>query len=798
MKKYLFIVILIMCVMRVAAADVNLTAAHTTAVNFLQSKARSHHLASVPASGVKLLHAEANSSLAEKAVYYIFLTDQNFVIVSGDDRIPQVLGWGDRPVDVNSMPDNMRCFLEIYKKQIEYLQAHPGLVIEKPMLGKRPNIPSVAPLITASWDQKEPYYNQCPVYNGDYCVTGCPATSLAMVFHHWKYPNGPTPPVEGYMNQASNYEFEIPALPSITFDWGNMLDIYKGVTYTTAQADAVAWLMRYIGQVEQLQYTPSGTGGYGVDILRAVKFFGYDLDMAELIFKSKKAVNYDDSLLIADDEWHAMLQNELREGRPVVYSSFFREWWRLSGHAYTVDGYDASDDTYHVNWGWSGSYDGYFVLNEFFGSLNMNFNVEQHMVMGIQPPPTSPTIKALRSMVYLDGVVGSATTGTFTVKGYQLSSNVTLTLNDNSGAFSIDATTVAANELDNGKVITVTYAPQTSGYHTATITLSSPGVADKTVMITGKAVLDTTLPFMLPADSSYINSTQFRADWSDETPDENVESYTLKVYTRPEVELIDYLSGDDYPSEDAFAIVLSEPWSGVSVSAGNNCFYFAELLWGAGFDGHISYTIPYGFDNQVFSVQITTATWSSGLCSGNMTVESEQTEPVTYELASGETHTWLVTASSGEKITLNSPDLGHCPYMSMLKIYAGDVTQSGGSEPANAVNRMIPGITDKFFKVTDLPALGTYVYRVKALYIDGTESDWSNRQTVTLFENNHIFEVGDVNHDGGVSILDATYLIDYLLGSANGICTICADVNNDSIISISDVTALIDKLLSSK
>lgn len=778
--------------MRMEAADVDLSTAQATARAFLQSNTGGKLYAPAHINDVKLLHAEFNSTQAEKAVYYIFNNDQHFVIVSGDDRAPQILGWGERPQDMNTMPDNMKSWLMLQKMQIEYLQDHPGLVVEQPRVNQRPRIASVAPLVTATWYQKEPYYNQCPVYNGEYCVTGCPATSLAMIFHHWKYPTGPTPPVEGYMNPEDDYQFEIPALPSITFDWDNMLDQYFEGSYNTTQADAVAWLMRYIGQAEQLHYTPSGTGGYSDDILRAIHFFGYD-ESAELIYKGELDVNYDDSLLIEDDEWHMLLQNELREGRPVVYSSYYREWWNLSGHAYVVDGYNANDDTYHVNWGWNGSYDGYFVLHLFTGNLGMIFNVAQQMVMGIQPSPSSPTIKALRSMVYFDGIVGSASTGTFTVKGYEVPGNVTLTLNDNSGAFSIDATSVAATDLADGKVITVTYIPQTSGWHTATITLSSPGVEDKTVMIFGKAVLNTSLPFMLPADSSSINSTQFRADWRDETPEENVESYSLKVYTRPEVELLDYLTGDDYTTENPCAIVLSYPWSGVSVSGGRNCFYFAEAV----FDGHISYTVPYGYTNQVFSVQITTATWSTNLCDGNMIVESEQTEPVQYFLDAGDTHTWLVTASSGEKITLNSPDFGHCPYMSMLKIYAGDITQSSDTEPQDAVERVIPGITQKFYTVTDLPAEGTYVYRVKAFYTDGTQSDWSNRQTVTLFENGHTYEPGDVNHDGRLSISDVTALIDYLLGceSVNA-CPICADVNGLNGVTISDVTTLIDILLS--
>ena len=99
--------------------------------------------------------------------------------------------------------------------------------------------------------------------------------------------------------------------------------------------------------------------------------------------------------------------------------------------------------------------------------------------------------------------------------------------------------------------------------------------------------------------------------------------------------------------------------------------------------------------------------------------------------------------------------------------------------------------------MNNLLAEGTFLYKVKALYTDGTESAWSNTQMVTLFDNGpapHEYAVGDVNHDHAINIADVTALIDYLLGSGN-VCTICGDVNQDHAINIADVTALIDKLL---
>ena len=66
---------------------------------------------------------------------------------------------------------------------------------------------------------------------------------------------------------------------------------------------------------------------------------------------------------------------------------------------------------------------------------------------------------------------------------------------------------------------------------------------------------------------------------------------------------------------------------------------------------------------------------------------------------------------------------------------------------------------------------------------------------VTLPQEGHGYELGDVNHDEAVNIGDVTALIDYLLGSGS-VCEICANVNGDEGINIGDVTALIDKLLS--
>lgn len=789
MRKLFLLVTLLMTVIQVSAADVSLATAQAKAVNYLQNMAKDKRLAALPANGVKLLHIESNSTRAAQAVYYIFNSDRGFVIVSGDDRAQTILAHGDRPLDLKRMPDNMKFWLSTYKKQLEYLQAHPGLAVDQPKLSRNLNAGKVEPLLTAEWDQSAPYYNHCPTYNGSLCLTGCPATSLSMVFYYWKYPTDPTPEVEGYTNNS--YGFQVEPLPSITFDWDNMLDKYTG-SYTTAQADAVAWLMRYVGQEEQMDYTPSASGAMGEDILRAVKFFGYDEEMAHLEYKTRTDdYGTDTATYYNDDEWAALLQNELYEGRPVVYCGYdYSSWYGWSGHAFNVDGYNPSDNTYHVNWGWSGDGNGDFVLNA-FSSGGMTFDIEQQMIMGIQPPVQGPCIKVNTSKLDMNAYVEKTATATFTVKGNELTSAITLSLNDESGMFTMDASSVAVSEQEAGKVITVTYAPTTSGTHTATITLSNPGAEDKTITLNGTAVLETYVPYMLPADEAAINLTQFRADWTDETPAKNVDSYTLEVSTRPAVELLDSIDGGKYPGsyED---ITLTAPWSGNSVHGGHGAVYFSNYSY----DGYIAYTVPEGYTNEVFTMRITTVAGSYG--SGDLTVGSNQTASVSHQFNSSETYNWVVTASEGEKITITSTDNYFSPDMAMIKVYVGDVNELNSlraiNEEGDANYRLITGITDKSYTVKNLAEAGTFFYKVKALYSDGTQGRWSNSQRVTLFENGHGYEVGDVDHDGSVNISDVTALIDGLLGG-NVACEICADVDGDGQIAIADVTTLIDRLL---
>jgi hypothetical protein len=399
-----------------------------------------------------------------------------------------------------------------------------------------------------------------------------------------------------------------------------------------------------------------------------------------------------------------------------------------------------------------------------------------------------------------NNVVGETATKTFTVTGTNLTGRLTLTLNDGGGVYSISPTSFSAAQAQSGATVTVTYAPTTFGTTNASVTISGGGADAVNVALSGTANLTKYAPVMLPANEDYINLTKFRADWTDQTLAENVESYTLEVSAKPvepEVELLSTVLGTDFTGSSTgyYTITLPAPWGGTNVRGGlNSIIYFRNNYNNDGSYGNITYTIPAGYQNATFTLKITTANTNDG--AGNFTVATPQTAAVNRYLSKGQTGAWVVTASAGEKITITTTDAQYSADISKLEVYSGDATMMlTATETGDADYRLITGITDKFYTVENLTAEGTFLYKVKALYIDGTESDWSNIEEVTLFENTPAFQLGDVNHDGDVNIADVTRLIDYLLGSTTDIYLDCADVKADGDINIADVTALIDLLL---
>lgn len=414
----LALVVLAMTALSVNAGNIDANAAHRLAGQFIQQQASKGSFKAHAATDIKLIHAEASSAMAGACDYYAFnLTGGGFVIIAGEDRAPQVLGYSDKGrLDFNNLPYNVKGLLDSYKREIEFLQTYKGDDLVPVNKNLTATAGGVDPLIKTTWGQEDPYDWQCPVYQGQYCAVGCVATAMAQVMKYWQYPEGSSSLSSYYCNKIRQ---TVSALPATTFDYSLLLNSYchwdydnsqlVQDTYTDAQAQEVAKLSRYCGQAVQMSYHPDGSGAYTSDQRNAMVSFGYR-SSAKYVQKSSSSGWGWGSSGYTTAEWEALMKTELDAGRPILFAA--SDTGGDGGHAFICDGY-SSDGTFHFNFGWYGTCDGWYVST----ALNMThrsgdylrYNTGQEMVIGIEPPEGwEPPVTFLLGDVNGDGAVNIA------------------------------------------------------------------------------------------------------------------------------------------------------------------------------------------------------------------------------------------------------------------------------------------------------------------------------------------------------------------------------------------------------
>ena len=319
-------------------------------------------------------HKTLTRSLGDAPAFYIFNARDNegFVIVSADDRTEAVLGYSYHGTfSLDDMPDNLRWWLSVYTEQIKSMEDdyQPS---EKATT--RADKSAILPLITTAWNQIEPYNLQCPESGGQKCLTGCTAIALAQVLYYYRWPASCTS-LPAYV--TNTLKLSVPELPSTTFKWNQMKATYAYGENSGPAAEAVAELLCYCGQANEMDYTPTSSAAYiHEDVM--INSFNYSKNMRRIL--------RDD---FADEHWESIIYNELAENRPVLYGGEADPGSVGEGHQFICDGYDGNGK-YHMNWGWGGYCDGYYLLSacnpESQGEPTGNrFNTGQHANIGFKP-----------------------------------------------------------------------------------------------------------------------------------------------------------------------------------------------------------------------------------------------------------------------------------------------------------------------------------------------------------------------------------------------------------------------------
>ena len=190
------------------------------------------------------------------------------------------------------------------------------------------------------------------------------------------------------------------------------------------------------------------------------------------------------------------------------------------------------------------------------------------------------------------------------------------------------------------------------------------------------------------------------------------------------------IDGTAYNSQGYQAVTLSSPWSGNNVYGGYGAIYFRNATHqSATTDGYIKFTIPADYQNGTFTVEITTANTDYG--SGRFVVGSTQTAAVEYNMSTGETHSWTVTGSAGEVITITSPENQYSPDIALVAV---NYMPTKEWTYVNDLDKMA-------YEIEDLEMATDYEVQVQAIGDDGTLSDWTRPDVFTTLEEEPIIPV---------------------------------------------------------
>lgn len=386
MRQLIFIFLInLLFASNVFCDDIDSTTAKIVATNFYkerlaqskQAQLKNASLNSLKFEVVKSeLASSTNTESQEILLYYVFnvLENKGFVIVSADDRIEPIIGYAfEGDYNEDNLPPAFVEMMDNYKKQIELFRTGkllPPITINQKWeyylngnsLKRGIKINEVGPLLTTTWWQGCYYNELCPVSDGSYedniewscghVSTGCVATAFAQIMRYYKHPK------IGFGEHC--YEHKVYGNLSAKFgeanyNWDAMPDSVTTPNFEVAQ------LMYHVGVALDMDYGPA-SGSRGSRALNTFpEYFGY-AETIEVLEKTD----------FSEKKWKDHIVNELNLSRPVYFEN--------GGHAYICDGYQ--DTSYfHINWGWGGNEDGYYLLN--------TQNVLR-AITGIQPDTTSP------------------------------------------------------------------------------------------------------------------------------------------------------------------------------------------------------------------------------------------------------------------------------------------------------------------------------------------------------------------------------------------------------------------------
>jgi len=299
-------------------------------------------------------------------LYRFSLEGTGFVVVSASTTTPPVLAYS---FDDNfEMIAPVRDLFYLYEQEIQTAEKngwparpqaaadwHRYLATEfVPVHPKQPGTLTQGPLLTTKWNQNKFYNTYCPwdVHTGayyDYRVpNGCVALASSQIMNYHQYP----PKGQGAASYLPNgYPRQTVFFGQHTYNWEAMCNEPQ------SYANEIAKIAHHFGVSIHMNYNYDGSGALSEEAMQQLHdTFIYDESIAQ-----HYRGNYLDTVVAL---YIALLKGEINARRPVYYSGCTEAY--NSCHAYVLDGYD-NEDRFHLNFGWGGSANGFFAIDNFVG-----------------------------------------------------------------------------------------------------------------------------------------------------------------------------------------------------------------------------------------------------------------------------------------------------------------------------------------------------------------------------------------------------------------------------------------------
>ena len=296
------------------------------------------------------------------------ITPQRYVLRSEGSRLPAVLGYADSVSEQD---------FELPPALVEWMSQYDA---------SEPLVPpvcddSVKPLLQSRWAQSVPFNDSVPTYDGVHrCPSGCVATAMAQIMYFYRYPETGTGEYgyRWYNADSTRTDSLYAHFGSTRYLWNQMRNSYKSVS--PVYRPPIAQLLYHCGVSVDMRYDSSSKHQSSAYTKRApqamAQYFGYDTNYQCL---NKSIYSY--------DSLAALLREELKRNHPILINASNG----TTGHAFICDGYNA-EGYFHINWGWGGDADGYYLLPNLKPSVNPEdnnsavYNKSLAFYVGIQPP----------------------------------------------------------------------------------------------------------------------------------------------------------------------------------------------------------------------------------------------------------------------------------------------------------------------------------------------------------------------------------------------------------------------------